>query len=229
VAQAKSTFLEIDSKLRIGLDLRHEILNTAKEIAADLLVLTTHKFAGWKNLLFGSDAEKILEHAQCPVLILHAQIRLLMSKTKKQFVTWHFLAGLLITEAGFWLLAFGELYLPGTWIHHFSYGGAFLVCLGMILLSCRKLHRAKTLHIGTVQNPTAVAVREKSLARLTSTATSSKRTSRKSIDPGANPMILSIRHAEPNTQILALGSQLENRHLTDGQFDNIRLIVDNGG
>jgi nucleotide-binding universal stress UspA family protein len=25
-----------------------------------------------KNLLFGSDAEKILEHAQCPVLILHA-------------------------------------------------------------------------------------------------------------------------------------------------------------
>ena len=72
VAQAKPTFLEIDSKLRIGLDLRHEILNTAKEISADLLVLTTHKFAGWKNLLFGSDAEKILEHAQCPVLILHA-------------------------------------------------------------------------------------------------------------------------------------------------------------
>jgi nucleotide-binding universal stress UspA family protein len=37
VAQAKRTFLEIDSKLRIGLDLRREILNTAKEISADLL------------------------------------------------------------------------------------------------------------------------------------------------------------------------------------------------
>ena len=70
VADAKRTFLEIDSRLRTGLDLRHEILNTAKEISADLLVLTTHKFAGWKNLLFGSDAEKILEHVQCPVLIL---------------------------------------------------------------------------------------------------------------------------------------------------------------
>ena len=70
VAQAKRTFLEIDSKLRTGIDLRNEILNTAKEISADLLVLTTHKFAGWKNLLFGSDAEKILEHAQCPILIL---------------------------------------------------------------------------------------------------------------------------------------------------------------
>ena len=72
VAQAKRTFLKIDSNLRTGIDLRNEILNTAKEISADLLVLTTHKFGGWKNLLFGSDAEKILEHAQCPILILHA-------------------------------------------------------------------------------------------------------------------------------------------------------------
>jgi hypothetical protein len=39
-----------------------------------------------------------------------------MSKTKDRSVTWHFLAGLLITEAGFWLLAFGELYTPGTWM-----------------------------------------------------------------------------------------------------------------
>jgi nucleotide-binding universal stress UspA family protein len=70
VAQAKRTFLEIDSRLRTGRDLRHEILSTAKEISADLLVLTTHKFAVWKNLLFGSDAEEILEHAQCPILIL---------------------------------------------------------------------------------------------------------------------------------------------------------------
>jgi len=58
VAHAKRTFLEIDSRLRIGADLRLEILNTAQEISADLLVLTTHKFAGWKNLLFGSDAKR---------------------------------------------------------------------------------------------------------------------------------------------------------------------------
>ena len=72
-----------------------------------------------------------------------------MSKTKNQSVTWHFLAGLLITEAGFWLLAFGELYLPGTWMHHLSYGGAFLVCLGMILLSWQKLRSSKTVRIDT--------------------------------------------------------------------------------
>jgi hypothetical protein len=89
-----------------------------------------------------------------------------MSKTKNQSVTWHFLAGLLITEAGFWLLAFGELCIPGTWTHHLSYGGIFLVCLGMTLLSWQKSSRAKTLRNDTASNPTAVAVREKFLGKI---------------------------------------------------------------
>jgi len=89
-----------------------------------------------------------------------------MSKTKDQSVTWHFLAGLLITEAGFWLLAFGELSFPGTWMHHFSCGGVFLGCLGMILLFWQKLPRSKPLHNDIAPNPTAVAVREKSLGEI---------------------------------------------------------------
>ena len=86
-----------------------------------------------------------------------------MTKTKDRSVTWHFLAGLLITEAGFWLLAFGELYLPGTWMHHLSYGGVILVGSGMILLSWQKLPRSKTLHHDTAPEPT---VREKSLGQI---------------------------------------------------------------
>jgi hypothetical protein len=89
-----------------------------------------------------------------------------MSKTKDQSVTWHFLAGLLITEAGFWLLAFGELYLPGTWMHHASYGGVFVICLGMVLLSWQKSPRCKTLLNDTAPNPTTVAVREKLLGKI---------------------------------------------------------------
>lgn len=89
-----------------------------------------------------------------------------MSKTKDQSVTWHFLAGLLMTEAGFCLLAFGELYIPGTWMHHLSYGGILLVCLGMMLLSWQKLARSKTLHNDTALNPTAIAVREKFLGAI---------------------------------------------------------------
>ena len=87
-----------------------------------------------------------------------------MSKTKNQSVTWHFLAGLLIAEAGFSLLAFGELCIPGTWMHQLSYGGIFLVCLGMMLLSWQRLP-SKAVHNDSAPNPTAVAVRGKSSAR----------------------------------------------------------------
>jgi len=70
VTHAKRTFLEVDSKLRIGVDLHHEILSAAKDVSADLLVLSTHGYKGWKHLLFGSDAEKILLQAPCPILIV---------------------------------------------------------------------------------------------------------------------------------------------------------------
>jgi universal stress protein A len=70
VDHAKRTFLEVDARLRFGPDLCREILRTANEISADLLVLSTHGYTGWKHLLFGSDAEKILEHAPCPILVV---------------------------------------------------------------------------------------------------------------------------------------------------------------
>jgi nucleotide-binding universal stress UspA family protein len=71
VAHAKRSFLEVDSKFRSGPDLRTEILRTAQEISADLLVLSTHGYTGWKHMLFGSDAENILGRSSCPVLVVH--------------------------------------------------------------------------------------------------------------------------------------------------------------
>ena len=70
LAHAKLTLLEVDAKLKTGINLREEILTTAKEISADLIVISTHGYTGWKHLLLGSDAEKILEHAPCPVLVV---------------------------------------------------------------------------------------------------------------------------------------------------------------
>jgi universal stress protein A len=74
VTRAKLTFPEVDSLFRTGLDLRDEILSAAKEVSADLLVLSTHGYTGWKHLLFGSDAEKILEHAPCPILVVGLKV-----------------------------------------------------------------------------------------------------------------------------------------------------------
>ena len=70
VAHAKRRVVEVSSRLSFGLDIQHEILSMAKQIPADLLVLSTHAYTGWKHLLFGSDAEKIVAHAPCPVLVV---------------------------------------------------------------------------------------------------------------------------------------------------------------
>jgi universal stress protein A len=73
VEHAKRRVLEVDSKLCHGLDIQQEILSIAKQIPADLLVLSTHRYTGWKHLLFGSDAEKMVARSLCPILVVPAQ------------------------------------------------------------------------------------------------------------------------------------------------------------
>ncbi len=48
-----------------------EIVRIAKEEKADLIVLPTHGRTGLSHVFFGSVAEKVVRHAECPVLTLH--------------------------------------------------------------------------------------------------------------------------------------------------------------
>ena len=66
----KAKYGEVDSLFRTGLDLHDEIIKVAREIAADLLVVSTHGYTGWKHFLFGSDAAKIVKDAPCPILVV---------------------------------------------------------------------------------------------------------------------------------------------------------------
>jgi nucleotide-binding universal stress UspA family protein len=47
-----------------------EILLTAERENADLIVIATHGMTGWREIAFGSVAEKVVQHATIPVLVL---------------------------------------------------------------------------------------------------------------------------------------------------------------
>jgi nucleotide-binding universal stress UspA family protein len=47
-----------------------EIIETAAEIDADLIIIATHGHTGVEHILFGSTAEKVVRKAPCPVLTL---------------------------------------------------------------------------------------------------------------------------------------------------------------
>lgn len=53
-------------------DAADEIVRLAKTEAADLIVIATHGLTGWRHLVFGSVAEKIIRLADRPVLVIPA-------------------------------------------------------------------------------------------------------------------------------------------------------------
>jgi len=48
----------------------HEISESAKEIDADLIIISTHGRTGFKHVFLGSTAECVVRHAPCPVLVV---------------------------------------------------------------------------------------------------------------------------------------------------------------
>lgn len=66
---------DIDAIGAIGIEVRIgspgvEIVNYAKGVNAELIVIASHGRTGLKHLLLGSVAERVARHALCPVLIL---------------------------------------------------------------------------------------------------------------------------------------------------------------
>jgi universal stress protein A len=47
------------------------ILRAAADEVVDLIVMSTHGRTGWHRLLLGSVTEKLLRHAECPVMAIH--------------------------------------------------------------------------------------------------------------------------------------------------------------
>ncbi|HSV62584.1 MAG TPA: universal stress protein [Chthoniobacterales bacterium] len=56
-------------KVRGGLP-SHEIVEAAREMDVDLIVIATHGYTGWKHFCIGSTAERVVRAAPCPVLVV---------------------------------------------------------------------------------------------------------------------------------------------------------------
>ena len=48
----------------------HEIVEAAKEVDADLVIIATHGHTGLRHLVIGSTAERVVRAAPCPVLVV---------------------------------------------------------------------------------------------------------------------------------------------------------------
>lgn len=52
-----------------------EICAIAGELKADLIVIATHGYTGYKHIFLGSTAERVVQHSPCPVLVVRQHAR----------------------------------------------------------------------------------------------------------------------------------------------------------
>ena len=66
---ANTDLADVDFEVRFG-DPGSEITKFARQVAADMLVISSHGRTGISRLLIGSVAERVVRLAPCPVLVL---------------------------------------------------------------------------------------------------------------------------------------------------------------
>jgi universal stress protein A len=73
MAEWQKTFLGgIASEVSVSYGNSHEeIVIAAKDLGIDLIVIATHGRTGLAHVVMGSTAEYVVQHASCPVLVVH--------------------------------------------------------------------------------------------------------------------------------------------------------------
>jgi nucleotide-binding universal stress UspA family protein len=70
--EVRKRYADCDTEFRAGEPCK-EIVKLASEGGSDLIVISTHHYNWLTRLAYGCDAEQILRHAPCPILILQAK------------------------------------------------------------------------------------------------------------------------------------------------------------
>jgi nucleotide-binding universal stress UspA family protein len=64
--------VKASSTTEIGSDVAENILTAIKSQHIDMVVISTHGISGWRPLVFGSIAEKLVRLVQCPLMLLRS-------------------------------------------------------------------------------------------------------------------------------------------------------------
>ena len=75
--------IQAGSKVEIGNDVVGNVLMVIDREHADMLVISTHGISGWRPVVFGSIAEKVIKLAECPVLLLRSAKTVVTDKPKE--------------------------------------------------------------------------------------------------------------------------------------------------
>jgi nucleotide-binding universal stress UspA family protein len=60
------------SSVEVGNDVAGNIMEVVEREHIDMVVISTHGISGWRPLVFGSIAEKVVKLVQCPLLLLRS-------------------------------------------------------------------------------------------------------------------------------------------------------------
>lgn len=69
IAASERGIVRITATLRRGIA-SHEIVEAAKDLDIDLIVMATQGYTGWRHFCIGSTAERVVRSAPCPVLVV---------------------------------------------------------------------------------------------------------------------------------------------------------------
>jgi nucleotide-binding universal stress UspA family protein len=80
-ASLRSKGIKTFSSIETGDDVAGNIMLVIEREHIDMLVISTHGISGWRPMVFGSIAEKVIKTALCPVLLLHSPKPVTISET----------------------------------------------------------------------------------------------------------------------------------------------------
>ena len=64
--------IKAKSTIEVGNDVVASIMEVVEREHIDMVVISTHGISGWRPLVFGSIAEKVVKLVQCPLLLLRS-------------------------------------------------------------------------------------------------------------------------------------------------------------